>query len=352
MLQSSWGPDRTEGSDRGLPPVPNLSGGFRFVDLFAGIGGMRLAGERAGGTCVFTSEIDAACKRMYEAYFGDMPTGDITEVPPAEVPDHEVLFAGFPCQPFSIIGEQRGFADTRGTLFFNIEAILSAKRPPAFLLENVKQLRSHDHGRTFATIIKHLTGLGYYVYSAILNALDFGLPQKRERTLIVGFSQPLEFHWPNPVEKRARLDDFLEPDHQVPERFFASERIQLARLEKLDRSAPVPGIWHENKSGHISALPYSVALRAGASYNYILVNGRRRPTPRELLRLQGFPDDMEIVVTDSEARKQAGNAVPVPMIEAVARQLVEATSKRLTATAAFAEQMPMNDLGREPVRGT
>ena len=298
---------------------------FKFIDLFAGIGGFHQAAAALGGSCVFASEIDEHAKQAYTANYNIEPHGDITKIDAADIPDHDMLFAGFPCQPFSIIGGMKGFEDTRGTLFFDIARILHRKRPGIFILENVKQLSTHDNGNTLRTIIRTLESLGYKVYWKVLNALDFGLPQKRERTIIVGFldhSVPFEF----PTGTGAGdLRDILEPDESVAPKFFASERIVKKRMER-HISKYSPGIWHENKAGNITSYPFSCALRAGASYNYLLVNGKRRLTLRELLRLQGFPDSFKIVCNDSQTRKQAGNAVPVAVIKAVLEEILYAAS--------------------------
>ncbi|MDR3349809.1 MAG: DNA (cytosine-5-)-methyltransferase [Acidaminococcales bacterium] len=302
--------------------------GFTYIDLFAGIGGFHQAADALGGECVFASEIDAEAKRAYEANYGLAPHGDITKIIADDIPDHDVLFAGFPCQPFSIIGSRRGFDDIRGTLFFEIARILEGKKnkPQLFILENVKQLSRHNKGKTLQTIIETLEQLGYKVKHDILNALDFGLPQKRERTIIVGFlDQNVSFAFP--AEKTlGKLEDVLEPNETVDSKFFASERIIEKRLTK-HRSEHCPSIWHENKSGNITSYPYSCALRAGASYNYLLVNGKRRLTPREMLRLQGFPNTFKIVCNDSQTRKQAGNAVPVNVIKAVLKDALYAQAE-------------------------
>jgi DNA (cytosine-5)-methyltransferase 1 len=295
---------------------------FTFIDLFAGIGGIRIPFEELGGKCVFSSEWDEAAQKTYQANFGERPLGDITTIAPCLIPKHDILLAGFPCQAFSIIGKMAGFNEARGTLFYNIEMILQEKRPQAFLLENVKQLRTHDKGKTFKIIVEHLQNLGYHIYTEVLNALNFGLPQKRERTYIVGFLDNINFDFPKPVEKRMSLSEILEPDEQVDQSLFASEFIQQKRLEKLKVKPFYPSIWHENKSGNISVLPYSCALRSGASYNYLLVNGIRRLSSRELLRLQGFPEGFKIVVSHSEIRKQTGNSVPVPVVRAIAKQML------------------------------
>lgn len=188
---------------------------FTFIDLFAGIGGIRLGFESVGGKCVFSSEFDEDACKTYEANFGEHPAGDITEIASSEIPDFDILLGGFPCQAFSIIGKQEGFADqTRGTLFFEIERILKDKKPKAFMLENVKNLTSHDHGNTFKVIKEHLISLGYTVYAKVLNALDYGVPQKRERIIIVGFLNPVDFTFPDPVPENERktLSDILEKD--------------------------------------------------------------------------------------------------------------------------------------------
>ena len=300
-------------------------GNFTFIDLFAGIGGIRLAFESAGGTCVFASEWDADAQKTYAANFGHTPHGDITKISSEEIPDHDILTGGFPCQPFSIIGNGHGFSDTRGTLFFDIERILRDKSPHAFLLENVKRLKSHDKGRTFKTIIKSLEDLDYYVHHTVLDARDFGLPQKRERTFIVGFKENHPFNFPSrPIDgKYLKLADILEKD--VPEKYTASEYILSRRQESVkDKSVFSPAIWHENKGGNIGINSFSCALRAGASFSYLLVDGKRRLTPREQLRLQGFPESFTISGSETKIRHQTGNSVPVKVVEAIAHQMVKA----------------------------
>ena len=301
---------------------------IKIIDLFAGIGGIRLGFESYGCECVFSSEWDADAQKMYEANYGHKPHGDITLLDPKCIPDHDILLGGFPCQPFSILGKSLGFSDTRGTLFFNIEEILRIKKPFAFMLENVKQLRSHDRGHTLSVIIEKLETLGYFVHIRILNALDFGLPQKRERIIIVGFQEDIDFSFPTPLGYYQTLSQILEPDDAIDPTYFATEKIVSNRLEKIKKTYSTPSIWHENKGGNISALPYSCALRAGASYNYLLVNGKRRLTSRELLRLQGFPETFKIVVSYQAMRKLTGNSVAVPVIEAVAGKMIEAIKQR------------------------
>ncbi len=295
-----------------------------FIDLFAGIGGIRLPFEELGYKCVFSSEWDKAACETYQANFNEKPAGDITKIKETDIPDHDLLLAGFPCQPFSIMGKMKGFKDTRGTMFFEIERILSFHKPQVVLLENVKQLSTHDNGNTLKTILESLHALGYHTKHQVLNALDFGLPQKRERIIIVGFrsqEQIEQFNF-DFVPKPYNLKDILEEKSKIPQTCYASDTIQQKRMAATEgKKRFSPSVWHENKSGNISILDYACALRTGASYNYLLVDGKRRFTPRELLRLQGFPDSYKIVVSLQEIRRQTGNAVAVPMIRMVAKKI-------------------------------
>lgn len=304
----------------------------QFIDLFCGIGGFRIAAEnvffKAGlkPQCTFSSDIDEFARKTYLANFGEAPIGDIKKINPLLIPDHDILFAGFPCQPFSIIGRGKGFKDTRGALFFDIAKILEAKKPSAFLLENVKQLKGHNHGKTLARILEVSGSLGYKVDYKVLNALDFGLPQKRERVFIVGFLESTLFDWPKGRKKKIPLSEILEkkPDSK----YFVSQSIRQKRLA-LHRASQIPSIWHENKSGMISSYPYSCALRAGASHNYLLVDGKRRLTPREMLRLQGFPDSFKIVCSNTQMKKQVGNSVPVNIVEDLLEKMVPNLGKAI-----------------------
>ena len=314
---------------------------IKFIDLFCGIGGFRIAFEEVCkendiiSDCVFSSDIDKYAQIAYDENFGDRPAGDITKIDEKGIPDFDILFAGFPCQPFSIIGLKGGFEDTRGTLFFDIARILKEKKPRAFILENVKQLAGHNKGKTLQVIIDTLTELGYYVQYSILNALDYGLPQKRERVIIVGHRENILFNFPAPGRSFKPLTEILEKD--TDEKHFASEYIRNKRKAK-HKSAYYPSIWHENKAGNICSYPYSCALRAGASYNYLLVNGERRLTPREMLRLQGFPDTYKIVVPEGQVRKQAGNAVPVNIIKAVALKLLPFVAETVDTAMVLREE--------------
>lgn len=303
---------------------------MKFIDLFAGIGGIRLPFSELGYECVFSSEWDKAAADTYEANFGERPLGDITQVAETDIPPHDLLLAGFPCQAFSIMGKMRGFEDTRGTMFFQVARILKHHKPKGLLLENVRQLTTHDGGRTFGVILRTLTQLGYHVKWKVLNALHFGVPQKRERVIIVGFRDKaacdrLSLDFPT---LPYRLADILEDEAQIDKSLYASAYIAAKRAESVrGKTVFYPSVWHENKSGNVSVLDHACALRTGASYNYLLINGVRRPTSRELLRLQGFPDSYKIVVSHNEIRRQTGNSVAVPMIRAVAKRMDEILTK-------------------------
>jgi len=299
---------------------------FTFIDLFAGIGGIRIPFGELDGKCVFSSEWNKAAQQTYISNFGEVPFGDITKIQASFIPKHDILLAGFPCQAFSIMGKMKGFEDIRGTMFFEVARVLEYHHPKAFLLENVKQLVSHDGGKTFKVILDTLSRLGYNTKWKVLNALDFGVPQKRERVIIVGFldkkaSDLFNFDFEKiPYD----LSKVLEQDFSVDNNLIASKDIRDKRMKAVEgKEIFTPAIWHENKSGNISILPYACALRTGASYNYLLINGYRRPSSRELLRLQGFPDTYRIVVSPTEIKKQTGNSVAVPMIRAVAQKMVK-----------------------------
>jgi DNA (cytosine-5)-methyltransferase 1 len=299
---------------------------IKYIDLFCGIGGFRIGFEQAcsihnlKAECVLSSDIDSNCRLSYANNFGETPLGDIHEIQSSGIEDFDVLLGGFPCQPFSIIGKRQGFEDQRGNLFFEIARILRDKRPKAFILENVKQLISHDKGRTLNVILTTLSELGYKTKFACLNALDYGLPQKRERILIVGhIYHNLDFQFPPKIESYTPLSEILEDNPS--QKLFASDKIRNSRLT-THKSEYSPAIWHENKSGNVSSKPYSCALRAGASYNYLLVDGIRRLSSRELLRLQGFPDTYQPLASDFQVRKQTGNAVPVNLVRETAKALL------------------------------
>ena len=305
-----------------------------FIDLFCGIGGFHLAAANNGMECVFASEIDKHASAVYEANFGIRPAGDIANIPEKDIPNHDLLCAGFPCQPFSVIGQLRGFDDVRGTLFYDIVRIMSKKKPAAVILENVSNLSSHDGGRTLRIILAMLKKAGYSADWRILDALDFGLPQSRRRTVIVAFREHEDFtnfYFPDMGGKDISLESVLEEN--VADSYYAPKYIQ-DRVRAKHKSPYYPGMWHTDKSGRICSRPYSYCLRANPSTNYLLVNGQRRLTEREMMRLQGFPDSCKHGYTYTQARKQCGNAVAVPVMQAVIRAVKEAQRRGAFITRA------------------
>ena len=320
---------------------------FKFIDLFAGIGGFRLAFQNLGGKCVFTSEWDKYSKKTYQANFGEVPFGDIT-MPETKnfIPDNfDVVCAGFPCQAFSIAGKRGGFEDTRGTLFFDVAEIIKKHKPKAFFLENVKGLRGHDKGKTFATILNVLReDLGYFVPEPqVINAKDFGVPQNRERIFITGFRGDLdiqEFSYPKPQKIKSTVADIIEKE-TVSVKHYLSKRYYQTLINHRAR--------HEGKGNGFGfqVIPEHGVANAvvcggmGRERNLLIDNrqknltpitnvkgeintvGIRKMTPREWARLQGFPDTFKIPVSDTQAYKQFGNSVAVPAIQATANQIIK-----------------------------
>lgn len=303
-------------------PTASVDSLSTFADLFCGIGGFHVAAAQAGLSGVFACDIDADARHWYHANFGLRPARDIVAVEPDAVPDHDVLFAGLPCQPFSIIGNRAGLADKRGGLFGETARIVEAKRPRAIVIENVRQFTTNRNGEAIRWVLDTLKAFGYHVAWRVLNALHFGLPQKRERVFVVATTEPFgrRFPWPNGNVPMTPLSSILEPE-PGPEH-FVSQHIRKKRKAQ-HRAKLRPAVWHENKGSNVSSHPFSCALRAGASYNYLLVDGERRFTPRELFRLQGFPDSFDIPKNTSLARRLTGNAVAVPVVRAIVGSLDE-----------------------------
>ncbi len=302
----------------------------RIIDLFAGIGGIRLGFEQAskqGIECVFTSEWDKYSTQTYRANFGNEPIyGDITQVSSNDIPEHDILLAGFPCQPFSQAGLKKGFSDTRGTLFFDIECILKDKKPKAFILENVKQLKGHDKGRTLKVIIEKLKNIGYLnTQYKVLRARDFGLPQNRERIYIVGFlDQNIKFNFPAPTFEETKVGHILEKN--VDKKYTISDRLwaghqRRKKENKIKGNGFGYGIVTEE-----SEYTNTISARYYKDGSEILIQQKdknpRKLTPREAARLQGFPDNFKIPVSNTQAYRQFGNSVPVKVIEKIAAQML------------------------------
>lgn len=342
---------------------------FKFIDLFAGIGGIRLGFQKNKGKCVFTSEWDKFAQKTYYANFGEWPSGDITQIPSKEIPDHDILLGGFPCQAFSQAGLKKGFSDPRGTLFFDVQRILVEKRPKAFLLENVKQLKGHDKGNTLQTILNVLEGknslskkelkelgqtisedafkalsekLNYHVTFKVLNANQYGVPQNRERIYIIGFDKnqapenfdfEKEFVFPKPVKYEVTVGDVLLKNKNVHEKYTLSEKLWRGHTRRKEE--------HRNKGNGFgyclfnreSAYTNTISARYYKDGSEVLIDQKdvskrpRKLTPRECARLQGFPEDFIIPVSDMQAYKQFGNSVATPVIEKIAKQMVKTLEK-------------------------
>jgi DNA (cytosine-5)-methyltransferase 1 len=305
---------------------------FTFIDLFAGIGGMRQAFESRGGKCVFSSEWDKFAQITYEANFGEVPHGDITKIDSRAIPRHEILIAGFPCQPFSHAGLKKGFDDTRGTLFFEVARIINDRKPHMVLLENVKGFTSHDKGRTFQRVIETLDELGYNTFSKVLNASDFGLPQNRERIFIVGVSRrkigKIKFEFPNPPKTAVKVGDILEnkvdPKYVLSNKLWSGHKRRLREHRERGNGFGYSLFHPESpRTSTISARYYK-----DGSEILIATNGNpRKITPREAARLQGFPESFLIPVSDTQAYKQFGNSVAVNVISAIAKEMVKLLPK-------------------------
>lgn len=351
-----------------VPINKNKNSKFKFIDLFAGIGGFRIAGEKNGMNCVFSSEIDKSAREVYKTNFGHLPSGDITKIDAKDIPDFDVLFAGFPCQPFSYAGQKKGFADeTRGTLFFDIVRILKEKQPEMFLLENVKGLKSHDKGRTLKTIEKKLKELGYHIHWKILNSMEYGgVPQSRDRWYCVGFKDDIKFKFPEKLETKPKLRDIVDKKENNNPKLRLTD-FELKRIDyhfsqcpikattqirvKHDSSKYKPntkkgkyGIYSylkkdKNLRFHVgdkaktqiqeayycnldSYAPSIIAARAPKLWDL-----RRNLSVRECARLQGFPESFKFSNSDTQSKKQLGNAVTVTVVERIVKCMKEAYQK-------------------------
>jgi DNA (cytosine-5)-methyltransferase 1 len=321
-----------------VPFPPPEKPKFKFIDLFAGVGGIRMAFQNLGGKCVFTSEWNGFAAKTYNANFGEVPYGDITKIPISLIPDHDILTGGFPCQPFSIagvskknsLGKAHGFKDeTQGTLFFDIARIIEAKRPKAFLLENVKNLTTHDKRKTFEVIRNTLTELDYSIHFRVLDGKYF-VPQHRERIIIVGFDKRVfhgkeRFAFPEMPDKPHALREILEDS--TDSRFTLTDKL-WAYLQDYARKHKEKGNGFGFGLTDLDGVSRTLSARYYKDGSEILIpqKGRnpRRLTPRECARLQGFPDKFLIPVSDTQAYKQFGNSVVVPLIQSVGKNLIKA----------------------------
>jgi DNA (cytosine-5)-methyltransferase 1 len=311
-----------------------MKNNFIFIDLFAGIGGTRIAFEKAGCKCVFSSEWDKFCKQTYEANFNEIPEGDITKISTSKIPDHDILAAGFPCQPFSISGISKkkslnrphGFDEpAQGTLFFDIKRIVRDKRPKAFLLENVKHLERHDKGRTFKIIMRSLENeLGYSVFHKVIDAKKM-VPQHRERVFIVGFREWIPFKFPEIKDKKPKLRQILE--NNVDLRYTLSDHL-WKYLQDYAEKHRAKGNGFGYGLADLEGISRTLSARYYKDGSEILIPQEganpRRLTPKECARLMGFPVKFKIQVSDTQAYKQFGNTVVVPIVEIIAKSIVGA----------------------------
>jgi DNA (cytosine-5)-methyltransferase 1 len=326
--------------DWDIPFPPPKNPKFKFIDLFAGIGGIRLAFQKQEGKCVFTSEWDKFAKKTYEINFGEVPFGDITKIKESDIPEHDLLLAGFPCQPFSIagvskknsLGRKHGFLDeTQGTLFFDVARILKLKRPKAFMLENVKNLVSHDKGRTFEIIYNTLDELDYSVHFRVLDGKHF-VPQHRERIIIVGFDKNIfngkeSFKFPDLPETKRSVNQILL---ESPEDKYTLTNKLWNYLRGYAEKHKAKGNGFGYGLTDLNGITRTLSARYYKDGSEILIpqndKNPRRLTPRECARLMGYPDGFLIPVSDNQAYRQFGNSVIVPLIESVAKELVKALS--------------------------
>jgi DNA (cytosine-5)-methyltransferase 1 len=347
---------------------------FKFIDLFAGIGGIRIPFQQLGGECVFTSEWDKFAQKTYLANFGEVPSGDITKIKADDIPDHDILLAGFPCQAFSQAGHKKGFSDTRGTMFFEIQRILVEKRPRAFLLENVKQLRGHDKGRTLNTILEILKGehdqsvpgdipmsadarhaledkLNYWVDYKVLRAADFGVPQNRERVFIVGFDKDYYgtdpdfselFDWPTPSNSATRVGDILEdltPLSNERDKYTISDKLWTGHQRRKSEHKLKGNGFGYSVVDSDTEYTNTISARYYKDGSEILIDqtalgkNPRKLTSRECARLQGFPENFLVdAVSQGQVYKQFGNSVCVKVVEAVAEQMKLAMDRAANET--------------------
>jgi DNA (cytosine-5)-methyltransferase 1 len=298
---------------------------YTFIDLFAGVGGMRMAFEAAGGKCVFSSEWDLAAQKTYAANFGDFPHGDITQISADSIPNFDVLLAGFPCQPFSSIGKRAGFLHkTQGTLFYDVLRIIQSKKPRAFLLENVQGLVTHDQGKTFSTIIGSLEAAGYIIHHKILDASDFGVPQFRKRIYIVGFwtrtkdTSALIFEWPKPRKGKVGIGKFIESG---VEDYSISKHLQNSYIYKVDDGRPQ--VINRDSDIQVKTLvaSYHKIQRLSGTFVSDGPTGLRLLTPNECKAIMGFPKSFKLPVSRTQVYRQMGNSVAVPVVRAIAKQM-------------------------------
>ena len=319
--------------------------GLKFIDLFAGIGGFRITLEKHGAKCIFSSEWDKEAQVTYKENFGETPHGDITKISEKEIPKHDILCAGFPCQAFSISGKQKGFKDARGTLFFDIARIAKHHQPKVLFLENVKNLVKHYHGNTLKVILRILDEIGYDAYCKVLTASHYGVPQARERIYIAAFRKDLGvnyFYFPRPTYKKIYVKDILEDDAKTEDCIVNRTDIKFWKKDETPQLKPIQigQINHGGQgeriysvNGHAITLSAYGGGAAGKTGAYMVNRKMRRLSPRECARVQGYPENFKIPVSKSQAYKQFGNSVAVPVVESVFLQILKVLNSGKIANA-------------------
>ena len=315
--------------------------GYVFIDLFAGLGGFRLALESLGAHCVYSNEWDAQAQEVYAANFGDVPEGDITQVDEKNIPAHDILCAGFPCQAFSISGKQRGFEDSRGTLFFDVARIVREKQPKVVFMENVKNFATHNNGETLSVVKATMEELGYNFFYKVLNAVDYGMPQKRERIYMVCFRKDLgimDFAYPEPFPLERHVEDFLLQDERLVESLYVDrpDTYYNGKEDNQHSNKPIRlGIVNKGGQGEriysIKGIAVTLSAYGGgvfAKTGGYLVNGRpRKLHPRECARIMGYPDSYKISSRPHQAYKQFGNSVVIDVLQLIAQKIGESLGK-------------------------
>ncbi len=309
--------------------------GYKFIDLFAGMGGFRIALESLGAECVYSSEWDIPAQKVYEENFGETPDGDITKVDESSIPCHDILCAGFPCQSFSISGKQRGFEDSRGTLFFDVARIVKAKKPKIVFMENVKNFATHDNGRTLQAVKNTMEDLGYDFYQKVLNSVDYGIPQKRERIYMVCFRKDLginEFIYPKKIKLVRHVEDFLLQDEEQVKHLYiyrSDVKFNSTKDDTYSNKSIRLGIVNKGGQGERIYSTKGIAITLSAYGGGVfaktggyLINGKtRRLHPRECARIMGYPDTYKLAKNANQAYKQLGNSVVIDVLQFIACQI-------------------------------
>jgi len=316
----------------------NLSS-YKFIDLFSGLGAFRIAFEQFGAECVFSSDIDKSVNKVYQSNFGEYPAGDITKIDASEIPEHDILCAGFPCQAFSISGKKLGFKDSRGTLFFDVARIIKKRRPKIVFLENVKNFISHDNGNTLKVVEATMAQLGYTFFYKVINAVDIGIPQNRERIYMVCFRDDLKikkFQFPEKTNEMIKFKDLLLKNNKLGSKIKLYDKGEIKEFKgKIKNNKPIRiGVVNKGRQGEriysIKGSAITLSANGGGIFaktgGYLIENKIRKLHPRECARLMGFPEDYKLSEKDSESYKQLGNSIVVPVLVEIIKEIKKVIS--------------------------